>query len=289
MLCNRRSIRRCLALMLVLALPLCAACAQEQTLPSAGVRDQTVRVYLSRLNLTDRMDLSLVSAYSVNTQQGAQLHFQAGSEVAVLLRDAAAVGIDTGARNAVRQRYEAVCEARTEAPQAVPCAEAATLLDSMSECLKSHLCRTEFVTDGAGQRWMNSYYDNNGAQVEGLHAGRVRIMLTGQVFALMSGTAEGEQTQGIVRAVAGDALRATAAENLKDAVEQMQEQLNAISNNYPLIPRIAVDGIYGEDTQKAVEVFQDIFNLPVTGIVDYRTWYKIQEIYVAVSRIAELR
>ena len=89
MLCNRRSIRRCLALMLVLALPLCAACAQEQTLPSAGVRDQTVRVYLSRLNLTDRMDLSLVSAYSVNTQQGAQLHFQAGSEVAVLLRDGA--------------------------------------------------------------------------------------------------------------------------------------------------------------------------------------------------------
>lgn len=72
-------------------------------------------------------------------------------------------------------------------------------------------------------------------------------------------------------------------------VEQMQEQLNAISNNYPLIPRIAVDGIYGEDTQKAVEVFQDIFNLPVTGIVEYRTWYKIQEIYVGVTRIAELR
>ena len=72
-------------------------------------------------------------------------------------------------------------------------------------------------------------------------------------------------------------------------VEQMQEQLNAISDNYPLIPRIAVDGIYGEGTQNAVEVFQDIFNLPVTGIVDYRTWYKIKEIYVGVTRIAELR
>ena len=72
-------------------------------------------------------------------------------------------------------------------------------------------------------------------------------------------------------------------------VEQMQEQLNAISNNYPLIPRIAVDGIYGEETQNAVEVFQKIFGLPVTGIVDYRTWYKIQEIYVGVTRIAELR
>ncbi len=89
MLCKRRSIRRCLALLLMLALPLCAAQAQDMMLPSAGARDQTVRVYLSRLNLTDRMDLTLVSAYSVHTQAGAQLHFQAGSEVAVLLRDGA--------------------------------------------------------------------------------------------------------------------------------------------------------------------------------------------------------
>ena len=89
MLCKRRSIRRCLALLLMLALPLYAAQAQDMTLPSAGARDQTVRVYLSRLNLIDRMDLTLVSAYSVKTQACAQLHFQAGSEVAVLLRDGA--------------------------------------------------------------------------------------------------------------------------------------------------------------------------------------------------------
>lgn len=89
MLCKRRSILRLLALVLVLTLPLCIACAQEQTLPSAGTRDQTVRVYLSRLNLTDRMDMTLISPYSVTTQQGAQLHFQAGSEVAVLMKDGA--------------------------------------------------------------------------------------------------------------------------------------------------------------------------------------------------------
>lgn len=73
-----------------------------------------------------------------------------------------------------------------------------------------------------------------------------------------------------------------------DKVRQIQEQLNAISNAYPLIPKIAVDGIYGEGTQNAVRVFQDVFGLPETGIVDYRTWYKIQEIYVGVTRIAEL-
>ena len=73
-----------------------------------------------------------------------------------------------------------------------------------------------------------------------------------------------------------------------DKVEQIQDQLNAISNNYPRIPKIAVDGIYGERTQKAVRVFQEVFGLPETGVVDYRTWYKIQEIYVGVTRIAEL-
>ena len=72
-------------------------------------------------------------------------------------------------------------------------------------------------------------------------------------------------------------------------VQQIQEQLNTIGKVYTAIGNVNVDGIYGEDTQKAVEVFQDIFNLPVTGIVDYRTWYKIQEIYVGVTRIAELR
>ena len=45
-------------------------------------------------------------------------------------------------------------------------------------------------------------------------------------------------------------------------VLQMQEQINAISNNYPLIPKIAEDGIFGEGTQNAVRVFQSVFWLP---------------------------
>lgn len=71
-------------------------------------------------------------------------------------------------------------------------------------------------------------------------------------------------------------------------VMQMQEQLNRIARNYPALPTIAVDGIYGPATANAVKEFQKIFGLPQTGIVNYRTWYKISEIYVGVSRIAEL-
>ena len=71
-----------------------------------------------------------------------------------------------------------------------------------------------------------------------------------------------------------------------DKVRMLQEQLNRIARNYPALPTIAVDGIYGSATKAAVEKFQSIFGLPVTGIVDFRTWYRISEIYVAVSRIA---
>lgn len=71
-------------------------------------------------------------------------------------------------------------------------------------------------------------------------------------------------------------------------VRQMQEQLNVIAGAYPAIPKVTVDGIYGPATEASVRKFQQVFNLPVTGTVDYRTWYKISEIYVGVSRIAEL-
>lgn len=71
-------------------------------------------------------------------------------------------------------------------------------------------------------------------------------------------------------------------------VRQMQEQINVIAGAYPLIPKITADGVYGERTANAVKVFQRVFNLPQTGVVDYPTWYKISEIYVGVSRIAEM-
>ena len=71
-------------------------------------------------------------------------------------------------------------------------------------------------------------------------------------------------------------------------VRMIQEQLNAISNNFPAINKMRVDGYYSDQTRTAVETFQRIFNLPVTGIVDFATWYRISNIYVAVTRMAEL-
>ena len=71
-------------------------------------------------------------------------------------------------------------------------------------------------------------------------------------------------------------------------VRQLQEQINVIAGAYPAIPKLTADGIYGPATAAAVSKFQSVFGLPATGIVDYPTWYKISEIYVGVTRIAEL-
>jgi peptidoglycan hydrolase-like protein with peptidoglycan-binding domain len=71
-------------------------------------------------------------------------------------------------------------------------------------------------------------------------------------------------------------------------VRTIQEQLNAISNSFPAIPKIRVDGKFGPSTEESVKKFQEIFHLTPDGIVGPGTWYKISDIYVGVTKLAEL-
>lgn len=94
---------------------------------------------------------------------------------------------------------------------------------------------------------------------------------------------EAEKVEGIPISFPGSTL---IIGSTGDAVRTIQQQLNAISNNYPLIPKLIEDGYYGETTAESVRVFQQIFNLPQTGTVNYPTWYKISDVYVAIQRLA---
>ena len=72
-------------------------------------------------------------------------------------------------------------------------------------------------------------------------------------------------------------------------VRLVQVRLNRISQNYPSIPKIvSVDGIFSYNTEDAVVAFQEIFGLTPDGVVGKATWYKIQQIYASVKRLAEL-
>lgn len=95
---------------------------------------------------------------------------------------------------------------------------------------------------------------------------------------------QAEKVEGVPMSFPGTAL--TIGSTGQD-VRTIQEQLNAISNNYPAISKLRVDGVYGQGTADAVKTFQQIFNMPQTGVVDFATWYRISNIYVAVTRIAE--
>ncbi len=85
----------------------------------------------------------------------------------------------------------------------------------------------------------------------------------------------------------GDLLQSYPGYSLKvgskgEPVKTIQKFLNKVSKNYPLIPKLNEDGNFDNNTKKAVETFQIIFSLTKTGIVDYATWYKISDVYVAL-------
>jgi cellobiose phosphorylase len=63
----------------------------------------------------------------------------------------------------------------------------------------NHIRETEWVTSKEGHGWYNGYYDNSGNKVEGETEKGVRMMLTSQVFPLMSQTATDHQVKEIVK------------------------------------------------------------------------------------------
>ena len=77
--------------------------------------------------------------------------------------------------------------------------------------------------------------------------------------------------------------------NAGNPVIAIQRDLKRIRQNYPAIPNILDNyGIYNEETVNAVKKFQEIFSLPVTGIVDKATWYKIKYVYTSVKKLSDL-
>ena len=73
------------------------------------------------------------------------------------------------------------------------------------------------------------------------------------------------------------------------SVALIQTALNRISQSFPAIPKLTVDGIFGPGTEAAVRIFQQVFGLVNDGIVGRQTWYEVERVYAGVLRLSELR
>ncbi len=62
-------------------------------------------------------------------------------------------------------------------------------------------------------------------------------------------------------------------------VRELQDYLRRLAVNYPRLPVLAADGIFGPETREAVTSFQVLFGLPPTGEADGDTWAALREEY----------
>ncbi|MCM1122213.1 MAG: cellobiose phosphorylase [Eubacterium sp.] len=121
-------------------------------------------------------------------------------ELVLLIYTDKAVYDDPDEKNRVLSEYTKCCRHTVSGKSAT--LEIDSLVRNLQEkadWMMEHIRRTEWVTDKDGDGWFNGYYDNHGRQVEGENEKGVRMMLTGQVFAVMGGTASREQINGIVK------------------------------------------------------------------------------------------
>ena len=75
--------------------------------------------------------------------------------------------------------------------------------------------------------------------------------------------------------------------NQKEAIRNLQLYLRTVSLFDPTITRVPTDGIYGNDTRRAVLEFQGSRGLEPTGFVDQKTWDILYEEYLAILRATE--
>ncbi|MBQ4120514.1 MAG: peptidoglycan-binding protein [Clostridia bacterium] len=62
-------------------------------------------------------------------------------------------------------------------------------------------------------------------------------------------------------------------------VLDVQRYINRIAEDFPAVPSVSEDGIFGDATENAIFVIQEGGGLPVTGVVDVSTWELIARVY----------
>lgn len=116
-------------------------------------------------------------------------------ELHILLTDNEELYEDIDLKRTLLKDYLIVCRRNIGGRKmAIDIDELSENLMNKAEWITNHIRKTEWIQNEQGtEGWFNSYYDNHQNRVEGYFEQGVRMMLTGQVFAIMSETASKEQ------------------------------------------------------------------------------------------------
>lgn len=127
---------------------------------------------------------------------------EVAKELLVLLSDDISLYEDVARKQELLKNYCYSCNHNISGEKVrITCKELADNLQSKGEWIKKHIRDTEWTASKSGYSWYNGYYDNHGRKVEGDHENGVRMMLTSQVFSIMSNIATKEQVKEIIKAV----------------------------------------------------------------------------------------
>ncbi|MDE6620297.1 MAG: cellobiose phosphorylase [Lachnospiraceae bacterium] len=121
-------------------------------------------------------------------------------EIQVLLKDDTEIYENIGMKQALLNEYIDICRHEISGKKIqVPINNLIENLTHKADWIMGHIRRTEWISGQNGEGWFNSYYDDHKNAVEGFSEKGVRMMLTGQVFAIMSGTATDDQVSQICK------------------------------------------------------------------------------------------
>ena len=115
-------------------------------------------------------------------------------EISILLVNDPAVYDDADKKRQILSDYVNQCRHEVSGKRGeFSLATLAVNLTEKANWLMEHLRSQEWISVSADEGWYNSYYDDHGRSVDGVFDGKVRMMLTGQVFSIMSGVADNAQ------------------------------------------------------------------------------------------------
>ena len=121
-------------------------------------------------------------------------------ELEVLLKDDKELYDNISEKQQVLARFTSLCRHHVSGRRKTfSLLSLAENLEHKAQWLSGHIRKQEWIQAGQGEGWFNSYYDNHGQAVEGILEDQVRMMLTGQVFAIMGKVAEDPQIRSIIK------------------------------------------------------------------------------------------